>query len=71
MNYEAWNQYVLTAIGVFAALLYISVVFVGLPEFMAAMFKRGNRKKRSRHRITLRRLRNTKVQGTEPQESQQ
>jgi len=66
VNYEAWNQYVLIAIGVFAALLYVSVAYVGLTEFMARMFKTGNRKKRSRHRITLRKLRNTKVQGTEP-----
>lgn len=61
MNYEAWNRYVLMAIGMFAALLYIAVACVGLAEFAARVSRKGSRKKRSPNRVTLRRLRNTKV----------
>jgi hypothetical protein len=63
VNYEAWNRYVLMAIGVFAVLLYVGLVYASLAEFMTRMSNKGNRKKRSRNRVTLRRLRNTKVSG--------
>ena len=63
MNYEAWNRYVLMAIGLFGALLYIGLIYAGFVEFMSRISKNGNNKKRSRNRVADRRLRNPKVSG--------
>ena len=63
MNYEAWNQYVLMSIGLFGALLYIGLIYAGFVEFMSRIAKRGKNKKRSRNRVTARRLRNPKTSG--------
>ena len=60
MNYEALNQYVLIAIGLFAVLLYIGLLWAGFAEFVAGISKSGESKKRSRSRVTTRRLRNAK-----------
>ena len=63
MNYDAWNRYVLIAIGVFASLLYIGLIYAGFAEFMSRISKRGKNKKRSRSRVSVPRLRNPKVPG--------
>ena len=63
MNYEAWNRYVLIAIGVFAVLLYCGLMYAGIAEFISRISKDGKNKKRSRNRMTARRLRGGKVQG--------
>lgn len=63
MNYEAWNRYVLVAIGLFGVLLYIGLLYAGFTEFRSRVSKNGNSKKRSRHRVTGRRLRNPKASG--------
>ena len=47
MNYEAWNRYVLMAIGLFAVLLYIGLIYAGFLEFISRISKRGKNKKRS------------------------
>jgi hypothetical protein len=60
VNYEALNQYVLIAIGLFAVLLYIGMIWVGFAEFVAAKLRNGQKKKRSRFRGTTRQLRNAK-----------
>ena len=48
MNLEAMNRYVLAIVGLFAALLYVGMVFAGLSEFISGLPKRGRRRKRSR-----------------------
>ena len=63
MNYEAWNRYVLLAIGLFGVLLYGGLLYAGWIEFRSRMSKNNSEKKRSRNRITTRRLRNPKVSG--------
>ena len=63
MNYEAWNRYVLAAVGLFAVLLYCALLYAGFTEFRPRMSKNNSNKKRSRNRITTRRLRNPKVSG--------
>ena len=63
MNYEAWNRYVLVAIGLFGMLLYIGLLYAGFTEFWSRISKNNSNKKRSRNRITTRRLRNPKVSG--------
>jgi hypothetical protein len=60
VNYEALNQYVLIAIALLAVLLYIGLICAGFAEFMRAIPKRSNRKKRSRNRRETRGLRNAK-----------
>jgi hypothetical protein len=60
VNYEALNQYVLIAIALLAALLYIGLICAGFAEFMRGIPKRANRKKRSRNSHETRRLRNAK-----------
>ena len=60
MNYEELNRYVLVVIALFAALLYIALVWAGFAEFMARISKKGNRKKRSPNRGATRGLRNAK-----------
>jgi hypothetical protein len=60
VNYEALNQYVLIAIALFAVLLYIGLICAGFAEFVRAIPKRANRKKRSRNRRETRGLRNAK-----------
>lgn len=61
MNYEAWNRYVLVAIGLFGVLLYCGLLYAGFVEFRARISKSNGNKKRSRNRVTVRRLRNPKV----------
>jgi hypothetical protein len=60
VSYEALNQYVLIAIALVAVLLYIGLICAGFAEFMKAIAKRTNRKKRSRNRRETRGLRNAK-----------
>lgn len=50
MNYEAWNRYVLVAIGLFAVLLYIGLIYAGFVEFMSRISRSGKDKRRSRNR---------------------
>jgi len=61
VNQEAWNRYVLLVIGLFGALLYIGLLYAGFTEFRSRISKSNNDKRRSRNRITTRRLRNPKV----------
>ena len=61
MNYEAWNRYVLMAIGLFAVLLYVGLVYAGFVEFMSRVSKSSKNKKRNR--ATGRRFRNSKIPG--------
>ena len=63
MNYEAWNRYVLVAIGVFGALLYIGLLYAGFTEFRSRFSKGRRNKKRARKRVTPCRLPNSKVSG--------
>jgi hypothetical protein len=63
LNYEAWNRYVLMAIGLFAVVLYIGLIYAGFVEFMSRISKSGKYKKRSRNRVTPGRLRNPKTSG--------
>ena len=63
MNYEAWNRYVLGAIGLFGALLYIGLLYAGFTQFRSGFFKGRRNKNRSRNRVTPCRLRNSKVSG--------
>ena len=63
MNYEAWNRYVLAAIGVFGALLYIGLLYAGFTEFRSRLSKGRKNKNRFRTRAMPRRLRNPKVSG--------
>jgi len=59
VNYEAWNRYVLVAIGVFGALMYVGLLYAGFIEFRAR-FSRSS-KNRNRKRDPSRRLRNQKL----------
>ncbi len=63
MNYEAWNRYVLMAIGLFAVVLYIGLIYAGFVEFMSRISKSSKDKKHSRNRVTPGRLRNPKTWG--------
>ena len=63
MNYEAWNRYVLVAIGLLAVLLYCGLLYAGFTEFRSRISKNNSNRKRSRNRITTRRLRNPRVSG--------
>ena len=58
MNYEAWNRYVLMAVGLFAVLLYIGLMYAGFVELMSRISRKGRNKKRLRNQIAARRLRN-------------
>ena len=64
VNYEAGNRYVLMAIGLFAALLYVGLIYAGFAEFMSCISKGSKHKKRSRSRVSAPRLRNPKVPGS-------
>ena len=64
MNYEAWDRYILMAIGLFAVLLYIGLIYAGFVEFMSRISKSGKDKKHSRGRVSAPRLRNPKVRGS-------
>jgi len=44
LNYEAWNGYVLMAIGLFGLLLYIGLLYAGLVEFIGRLPKKASRK---------------------------
>lgn len=63
MGYEAWNRYLLAAIGLFSMFLYCGLLYAGFMEFRARISKSNGNKKRSRNRVTARRLRNPKVSG--------
>jgi len=63
VNYEAWNRYVLMAVGLLGALLYCGMLYAGFTEFRSRMSKSNSNKKRSRNQVTSRRLRNPKVSG--------
>jgi hypothetical protein len=63
VNYEAWNRYVLVAIGVFGALIYIGLLYAGFIEFRSRLSKSSKSKNRSRNGVTSRRLRNPKISG--------
>jgi hypothetical protein len=63
VSYEAWNRYVLAAIGLFGVLLYCGLLYVGFAEFRARIPKRNGSKKQSRNRVIARKLRNPKVSG--------
>ena len=63
MNYEVWNRYVLVAIGVFGALLYIGLLYAGFTEFRSRFSKGRRNKNRSRNRTMPRGLRNPKFSG--------
>jgi hypothetical protein len=62
LDYEAWNRYVLAAIGVFGALLYIGLIYAGFNEFRSRLSKPKS-KKNGRNRVVPRRLRNSKASG--------
>lgn len=49
LDYEAWNGYVLMAIGLFGVLLYIGLLYAGLVEFIGRISKKDNRKRRRRN----------------------
>ncbi|MFY9741917.1 MAG: hypothetical protein WA252_20335 [Candidatus Sulfotelmatobacter sp.] len=49
MNYEAWNSYVLIAIGLFGVLLYIGLLYAGVVEFIGRVSKKDTRKRRRRN----------------------
>lgn len=51
MNYEAWNHYVLMAIGLFAVLLYIGLIYAGFAELMSRISKSNGNRKRSKNRV--------------------
>lgn len=57
MNLESVNRYVLTAVGLFALLLYIALVYAGFADFSAWLSKSGSRTKDSRRRKTGRGVR--------------
>lgn len=63
MNYEAWNRYVLVAIGLFGVLLYVGLLYAGFTEFRSRLSKSSKNKNRSRNRAKPRRLRNPKISG--------
>jgi hypothetical protein len=63
VNYEAWNRFVLVAIGVFGVLLYIGLLYAGVVEIRSRLSKGRKDKNRSLNRVTSRRLRNPKVSG--------
>jgi hypothetical protein len=59
VNLEALNRYVLVAIGLFGAAMYIVMVYAGLSEFVSRLPKPKKSRKRSRA-IARPRLRNAK-----------
>jgi len=61
VNYEAWNRYVLVAIGLFGVLMYFGLLYAGFTEFRSRVSKSNSHKKRSRNRVTSGKLRNPKV----------
>lgn len=63
MNYEAWNRYVLIAIGLFTGLLYIGLIYAGFAELMTRLSKGKGSKKRRRNRGVGRTLRSPKASG--------
>ena len=63
MNYEAWNRYVLMAVGLFAVALYVALLYAGFTELMSRITKSEKDKKRSRNHVSVRRLRDPKVSG--------
>ena len=63
MNYEAWNRYVLMAIGLFAVILYIGLIYAGFAELMSRISKSERNRKRSTNRVMARTLRGPKASG--------
>ena len=59
MSYEAWNRYVLIALGLFGALMYVGLLYAGFIELRARFSKSANKK--NRKRVASRRLRNQKL----------
>ena len=56
MNLEALNRYVLVAVGLFAVLLYLAMLYVGLSELISRMPKRARGRKRPKDSRATRRL---------------
>jgi hypothetical protein len=46
VNYDAWNRYVLMAIGLFAVLLYAGLLYAGIAEFRSRLALRDKRRRR-------------------------
>jgi hypothetical protein len=51
VNYEAWNRYVLMAIGLFAVLLYAGLLYAGIAEFRSRLALRDKSSRRWRNRF--------------------
>jgi hypothetical protein len=47
VDLEAWNRYVLMAILLFVAVLYIGLLYAGISEFRKRVVRKGKRRKRS------------------------
>lgn len=60
LNLEALNRYVLAAVGLFAVISYVVVVFTGFTDLISRMPKRATQQKRSGAVHRARRLRNAK-----------
>ena len=58
MSYDAWNRYVLVAIGLFGVLLYIGLLYAGFTELRSRISKNNSNEKRFRNRVRSRKLRN-------------
>ena len=63
LDWEAANQFVLVAIGLFGVVLYCGLLYAGFCEFISRISKTKGNKKRSQNRIIARRLRAPKVAG--------
>jgi Na+-transporting methylmalonyl-CoA/oxaloacetate decarboxylase gamma subunit len=60
VSFEAWNRYVLGAIGLLAVVFYLAVVLWGISELISRMPKPSTRRKRSKTAGVTRRLPNTR-----------
>jgi hypothetical protein len=61
VNYDAWNRYVLIAIGLFAGLLYLGLLYAGIAAFRSGLALKDKPSRRWRNRCTPRKLRNRRV----------
>jgi hypothetical protein len=61
LNWEAANQFVLIAIGLFGLVLYFGLLYAGFTEFISRVSKTKGNKIRSRNRSMPRRLRARKI----------
>jgi len=57
VNFDVINGYVLVAIGLFAVVFYVLIVYTGCAEFIARMAKNRGQQKRSKTGSAARRLR--------------